>query len=226
MKKFILAILLVSFELNLTAISADVFKQDSIQFCDILNCNNNLDDSLPKPFLAESSRLMVVIQDMLPSLDDIAKIQERTGTQLNLEQNVIINKHIINLNVIRKMLMHIKNKHPLSNALHKTFDFYRNSMDTHYYELNPSYESYLLQRYNMSIKETNYTILYTLVGLPFVMNSLVGGYKIFDCYNKVSKSVICDATVVLTTGYAMIGAFLMNRAYMSVNNPEYEFELI
>ena len=217
MKKFLMIGFFLSLQLNLMAVSAGNLKHNSNAFCDVLHYNNNANNLLDQQLLFDSAKLASLIKDMVASIDDIAMIQQVHGTALNLEQNEIVNKHIESLNLIRKKLLHIQNKYQLPLALQKTFNFYRNSMDAHYYQLNPSYESYVLKQCNVSMKETQHAVLYTAGSLlAFSYSASVAGPKVQNNPIIAASSIIA-CTVAAYSGYC---------AYKSIHNPSYEFDLI
>lgn len=218
MKKFLMIGFFLSLHLNLGAVSAGNFKHNSNAFCDVLHYNNNANNLLNQQLLFDSAKLVSLIKDMVASIDDIAMIQQTHGTMLNLEQNEIVNKHIESLNLIRKKLLHIQNKYQLPLALQKTFNFYRNSMDAHYYQLNPSYESYMLKQCNVSLKETQDAVLYTagsLVSTHFFGKSILG----FDEYLDSTRMTIGGAA-------GLTAVYLGYCACKSIHNPLYQYDLI
>lgn len=237
MKRFLLVGLLLSLQLNLGAASADNFKHDSYAFCDVLYYNNSLDTSLNRQFVFDCAKLISVAKGMMSSLDDIAMIQITSGVSYNLEQQAIINKHILDLNIIRKHLLRIKNKHQISSQLSSIFDDYRNSIDAHYYELNPSYESYLLKQCNVSLKNTKYISMYAAGSL---VSGLFSATTAANCigsahandfearHGQTPRYSLVHFNGLLATSVASltIGSLLAYCAYKKINDPEYEFELL
>lgn len=238
MKKLLIITLLLTSQVIFPAVtSADVLKEKSNIFCDMLNYNNSLDKRADNALIRDSSNLLIEIQKMMESLDDIASIQKKRADKVLLisddeyirviptsdEEYRIINKHILNLNFIRKMVLQIRNTYHISHSLYNVLDEYKNSIDYHYYKLNPSYEAYALKQYNVSLKAAAQALMYA-VG-AFV--GLSSGNAILT--KEVAKNDIgcldyTDLGIGLTA--STLGAFLAYQAYMTVNNPSYEFELI
>ncbi len=225
-QSYILNIKVFQYEKNINSwvvlrFSSEFFKLESTVFCDILNYNNKVDNSLDKNFLMKASKLIAAIQDMIQSIDEIAVIQKSSDTTLNLEQHIIINKHIMNLNVIRNMIMQIRNNEQLSNALCKIFDVYRNSIDFHYYQLHPSYESYLLQQYNVSLKES-------MQSAACATGSFFASTVSLVAFGHYTRSIDSSSSflAILAAMTSSLGAYLAYCAYMKIHNPSYEFDLI
>ncbi len=232
MKKLLMLGVLLSFQLNLLTVSAEILKKDANVFYNILNDYNNVHNSLDKDFLIDCQKLKIAIQEMVHSIDEIANIQKKSSDKVSFEQCIIINKHILKLNVVRKMLMCMKSNYQMSNLLCKAFDGYRKSIDTHYYELHPSNESYLLKEYNVSLKESMQAALYatgSFVGLVGGSAQIAYGLPNNDCVMKSSKRTSLDTHYGLITSGVVVttlGAYLAYCAYTMIHNPEYEFEVI
>ncbi len=207
-------------QLNLIASSTIDFKYNSEAFCDVVRHNNNFDGSLEKQFIFDCARLMSIITDTVYSLDDMVRTMSDAVTPL--QQSVIINKHIVNLTVIRKSLLRIKNKYQLSSQLSKIFDLYRNNLDVYYYTLNPSYESYLLKLCNVSLKNSMHTSMYATGSLLPLWLSICCFHEILEVKNSSHR----QAAYFAAPSSVAVSGYLLYCAYNKVNDPEYEYELL